>query len=303
MAAAIAGPPTAGHRVDAIGNWPDVAVKLGVRGIAELAGIYLALAVVLGETLYPLVWVLFGSFKTKDDMINNVWGPPRHLVLQNFADAWRIADMGSRILNSVMVTASALLILVAVATPCAYAAARLRFRGRGVVVVAVIAAMLVPPQVMAIPLFMVARDLGLINSRFGIAVIYAATSLPLSVFILRSFFLTLPADLEDAGRVDGASRWTILTHIMLPLIRPGVALVLIFGFIEIWNDFFLAFLLLREKAVQTIPLGLVNFFQQYDSLWNLYFAALTITTLPVIAVFVAMQRQFIAGLTAGAVKG
>jgi raffinose/stachyose/melibiose transport system permease protein len=299
MGAVLARPP-AGH---AIGAWPDFVVRLGARGIAELAGIYLALVVVLGETLYPLLWVLFGSLKTKDDMINNVWGPPQHLNLQNFADAWRIAEMGSRILNSVLITASALVILVAAATPCAYAAARLRFRGRGAVVAVVVAAMLVPPQVMAIPLFMVARDLGLINSRFGVAVIYAATSLPLSVFILRSFFLTLPADLEDAGRVDGASRWTILTHIMLPLIRPGVALILIFGFIEIWNDFFLAFLLLREKAVQTIPLGLVNFFQQYDSLWNLYFAALTITTLPVIAVFVAMQRQFIAGLTAGAVKG
>ncbi len=163
--------------------------------------------------------------------------------------------------------------------------------------------MFVPPQVMAIPLFMVARDLGLINNRLGVAVIYAASSLPLSVFILRSFFLTLPADLEDAARVDGASRFQVLLHIMLPLIRPGVALVLIFGFIEIWNDFFLAFLLLRKPELQTIPLGLVSFFQQYDSLWNLYFAALMITTLPVIIVFLLMQRQFIAGLTAGAVKG
>lgn len=289
-------------RFPTAGRWPDLALRLGTRGVAELAGIYFALAVVLIETLYPLLWVLFGSLKTKDDLINNVWGPPQRLVLENFADAWRIAGMGSRIVNSVVVTATALAILVAVATPCAYAAARLNFRGRGAVLAVIVAAMLVPPQVMAIPLFMVARDLGLINSRLGIAVIYAATSLPLSVFILRSFFLTLPADLEDAGRVDGASRWTILTHIMLPLVRPGVALILIFGFIEIWNDFFLAFLLLREKSVQTIPLGLVNFFQQYDSLWNLYFAALCMTTLPVIAVFVAMQRQFIAGLTAGAVK-
>jgi raffinose/stachyose/melibiose transport system permease protein len=301
MAAAVAR-DGAGYRLAAAG-WPDIAGRLGYRGVLEIAGVYLALLIVLAQTLYPLLWVLFGSLKTKDDMINNVWGPPQRLVLQNFVDAWRIADMGSRILNSVLVTGLALAILVAVATPCAYAAARLRFPGRGAVVAVAVAAMLVPPQVMAVPLFMVARDLGLINSRLGIAVIYAATSLPLSVFILRSFFLTLPTDLEDAGRVDGAGRLTILTRIMLPLIRPGVALVLIFGFIEIWNDFFLAFLLLREKSVQTIPLGLVTFFQQYDSLWNLYFAALTITTLPVIAVFVAMQRQFIAGLTAGAVKG
>ncbi|CAH2403961.1 carbohydrate ABC transporter permease [Mesorhizobium escarrei] len=277
--------------------------RLGARGILELAGIYAALVLLLMETIYPLLWVLFGSLKTKQEMLSNIWGPPSSLVFQNYVDAWRIAGMGSRIVSSVFVTGSALFILVAVATPCAYALARLRFPGRGLVLAVAVAAMLVPPQVMAIPLFMVARDLGLINNRLGIAFVYAATSLPLSVFILRSFFVTLPADLEDAARVDGASRLAILIHIMLPLIRPGVALILIFGFIEIWNDFFLAFLLLRDPAVQTIPLGLVSFFQQYDSLWTLYFAALTITTLPVIVVFIAMQRQFIAGLTAGAVKG
>jgi raffinose/stachyose/melibiose transport system permease protein len=281
----------------------QAAGTLGWRGVLELGGVYAALVVVLLQTIYPLLWVLFGSLKTKSELINNVWGPPSELVLQNYADAWRIAGIGSRIVNSVSITAAALAILVAVATPCAYAVARLRFRGRTAVLAVTVAAMLVPPQVMAVPLFLVARDLGLINNRLGVAVIYAATSLPLSVFILRSFFLTLPADLEDAARVDGAGRFAVLTRIMLPLVRPGVALVVIFAFIEIWNDFFLAFLLLREPRLQTIPLGLVSFFQQYDSLWNLYFAALMITTLPVILVFLLMQRQFIAGLTAGAIKG
>jgi raffinose/stachyose/melibiose transport system permease protein len=297
------GRPLSGPHRAIVHRSHELMQRLDARGVLGLAGVYAALVVVLIETLYPLVWVLFGSLKTKQNMLDNIWGPPSSLAFQNYADAWRIAQMGSRILNSVLVTGSALAILIAVATPCAYAVARLRFRGRGIVVAAAVAAMLVPPQVMAIPLFMVARNLGLINSRAGIAVIYAATSLPLSVFILRSFFLTLPADLEDAARIDGASRLTILVHVMLPLIRPGVALILIFGFIEVWNDFFLAFLLLRDPSVQTLPLGLVSFFQQYDSLWTLYFAALTITTLPVIVVFLAMQRQFIAGLTAGAVKG
>ncbi|WP_323180697.1 carbohydrate ABC transporter permease [Kaistia terrae] len=141
-----------------------------------------------------------------------------------------------------------------------------------------------------------------INSTVGISFIYAASIMPLSIFIMRSFFMSLPFDLEDAARVDGAGRVAILVRIMLPLARPGMALIIIFGFIEVWNDFFLAFLLLRQPEVQTIPLGLVNFFQQYDSMWNLYFAALMITTLPVILLFVLMQRQFIAGLTAGAVK-
>ena len=276
---------------------------LGWRGGLNLGLVYAALFVVLAETIYPLVWVLSGSLKTKQEIITNVWGLPAGLAFGNYAEAWSMAGMGMRITNSIFITATALAILVAVATPCAYALARLKFRFRLAITAAIVAAMLVPPQVMAIPLFMVARDLGLINNRLGVAVIYAATSLPLSVFILRSFFLTLPADLEDAARVDGASRLQILVHIMLPLVRPGVALVVIFGFIEIWNDFFLAFLLLRKPELQTIPLGLVSFFQQYDSLWHLYFAALMITTLPVIVVFLLMQRQFIAGLTAGAVKG
>ena len=272
------------------------------RRMVELAGIYAALAIVLVETLYPLLWVLFGSLKTKSEMINNIWGPPSALHFENYADAWRIAGIGDRLVNSVTVTATALVLVVLVSTPCAYAITRLRFRGRGVALGLIVASMLVPPQVMTIPLFLVASKLGLINNLFGVAAIYAAAVMPLSVFILRGFLMTLPVELEDAARIDGAGRLSILIYIMLPLIGPGIALVTIFAFIEVWNDFFLAFLLLRVPEVQTIPLGLVSFFQQYDSLWNLYFAALMITTLPVIIVFTLMQRQFVAGLTAGAVK-
>ncbi len=268
----------------------------------ELLLVYGLLALVLVETLYPLLWVLFGSLKTKPEILANIWGPPSALHWSNYAEAWRIAGMGSRLANSLIVTGCALGLLVLAATPCAYALTRLKFRGRAAILAVIVAAMLVPPQVMAIPLFMTARDFGLINSLPGVALIYAASALPLSVFIMRSFLLTLPADIEEAARVDGASRLQVLIHIVLPLLRPGLALVIIFGFIEIWNDFFLAFLLLREPGVETIPLGLVSFFQQYDSLWNLYFAALMMTTLPVIVVFLLLQRHFIAGLTAGAVK-
>ena len=271
--------------------------------LLETVGVYAALMLLALQTIYPLLWVLFGSLKTKEGMMNNIWGPPRALELSNYSEAWRIAGMGDRITNSVTVTVLALILLIVTATPCAYALARMRFPGRNTILAVIVGAMLVPPQVMAIPLFVVAAKLGMINSLAGISIIYAATSLPLSVFILRSFFMTLPSELEDAARVDGASRLGILTKVMLPLARPGMALVTIFAFIEIWNDFFLAFLLLRQPAVQTIPLGLVAFFQQYDSLWNLYFAALMMTTLPVIVIFVLMQRQFIAGITAGATKG
>lgn len=264
---------------------------------------YLALGLVALQTLYPLLWVVFGSLKDKPALVANVWGPPTRLLWENYVQAWDISGMGSHVVNSAVVTATALLLVVAVATPCAYVVTRIRFPGRAILLGVAIAALLIPPQVMAIPLFLVARDLHLLNNRFGVALVYAASGLPLSIFILRSFFMTLPKELEDAARVDGAGLFTVFTRIMLPLARPGIALVLLFQFVEIWNEFFLASMMLREPSVQTIPLGLVGFFQQYDSQWPLYFASLVTTILPVIVVFVFVQKQFIGGLTAGAVRG
>ena len=266
-------------------------------------GAYLLLAALAIQTLYPLLWVIFGSLKSNDEMLTNVWGPPASPQWGNYADAWRIAGMGTRIVNSVTLTAVSLTVVILAATPCAYALARLRFPGQRLLFGIIVGAMLVPAQITAIPLFLVARDLGLVNSVPGAGVVLAATGIPVSVFVLRGFFLGLPAELEDAARVDGAGRLTILWRIIQPLARPGIALVLILQFIDVWNDFFLSMLLLRRSDVQTIPLGLVNFFQQYESMWSLYFAALSMTMLPVILVFVLLQRQFIAGLTAGAVKG
>jgi len=283
----------------------DPGETLGGRLAAGLGttGAYLLLGAVALQTLYPLLWVVFGSFKSNDELITNIWGAPRTLHLENYSEAWRIAGMGTRILNSVGLTACTLVIVVLAAAPCAYALARMRFPGQKVLFTIIVASMLVPAQITAIPLFLVARDFGLLNSIPGASVVMAATGIPISVFVLRGFFMGLPAELEDAARVDGAGRLTILWKIIQPLSRPGIALVLILQFIDVWNDYFLSMLLLRTPEVQTIPLGLVNFFQQYESLWSYYFAALAMTMMPVILVFVILQRQFIAGLTAGAVKG
>lgn len=266
-------------------------------------GAYLLLLALVAQTLYPLAWVVFGSLKTNEELITNVWGLPERLAFSNYAEAWHIADMGTRVLNSVLLTVYSLTIVVLAAAPCAYALARMHFPGRNLLFGIIVTSMLVPAQITAIPLFLVARDLGIVNSLFGTAFVLAATGVPISVFVLRGFFLGLPAELEDAARVDGAGRLTILWRIIQPLARPGIALVLILQFIDVWNDYFVSMLLLRKPEVQTIPLGLVNFFQQYESMWSLYFAALAMTMLPVIAVFVLLQRQFIAGLTSGAVKG
>ena len=255
------------------------------------------------QTIYPIVWMIFGSFKSNADLATNVWGPPRSWIWKNYTDAWQIGKMGSHIGNSIIVTVASLILLLIVATLAAYAIARLEFPGRRLIFYAIIATMIVPPQVTSIPLFMVVNYLGLLSSRMGLILIYAASGIAFSIFILRGFFLSIPREIEDAALIDGANRLQIFLRIVLPLSGPGIAVVAIFEGMQFWNDFFLAFLLVRDPELHTIPLGLVNFFFRYKSEWTLYFAALTMVTLPVILLFILMQRQFIEGLSAGAVKG
>lgn len=265
--------------------------------------VYVALALVSVQTIFPLLWVASGSLKQPGEFFSNIWGLPQGFEVSNYQQAWVMADFGSRYVNSIVITTLTILIILVCAIPAAYALAKLEFVGKKLLFALIVGAMIVPSQIMAIPLFQVALNMGMLNSRVGVSIIYAATGLPLSIFLLRSFFLTVPEELAESARMDGLGTFGTLWRIMIPLVRPGVGLVVIFQFIEVWNEFFLGLLLLRDPAVQTIPLGLVKFFQQYDSLWTQYFAALVITIGPVLLVFLLMQKQFIAGLTAGAVKG
>ncbi len=265
--------------------------------------IYAVLMFFAVQTVYPILWMIFGSLKTNDDLFANIWGPPRILQWGNYAEAWQIGSLGTRIGNSVLVTVGSLVLLLLVATPAAYAIARLALPGGRAIFLAILAMMMVPAQTTVIPLFLIVRDLGLLNSRLGLVLVYTATGAAFSIFVLRSFFLSIPTELEDAALCDGANRFQAFLHIVLPLARPGLATVAIFQGMEIWNEFFLAFIFIRDPERQTIPLGLVEFFSRYQSEWTLYFAALTTISLPVIVLYVAMQRQFIHGLTAGALKG
>ena len=275
------------------------------RGGATVArvAVYAVLALFAVQTVYPILWMIFGSLKTNEDLFTNIWGPPRILQWGNYAAAWQIGSLGTRIGNSIVVTAASLALLLLVATPAAYAIARLALPGGRAIFVAILAMMMVPAQTTLIPLFLIVKELGLLNSRLGLVLVYAATGAAFSIFILRAFFLSIPPELEDAALCDGANRFQAFLHIVLPLARPGLATVAIFQGMEIWNEFFLAFIFVRDPERQTIPLGLVEFFSRYQSEWTLYFAALTTISLPVIVLYVAMQRQFIEGLTAGALKG
>lgn len=273
------------------------------RSRAGATFVYIALGVYALQNLYPLVWTFLGSMKSSSEFISNIWGLPADPTFQSYAEAWELGGFGTKYANSILITGLALVIVLLLAIPFGYALARFDFRGKGIITAVLLAALVVPSQIFAIPLFKLTLALNIINNPTGVAIVYAAMGLPISIFLLRGFFLNLPKELEDAGYVDGLGVLGVLFRIMLPLARGGIALVVIFQFIDIWNEFFLGFLLLRTDDAQTLPLGLVNFFYDYSSLWPQYFAALIITTAPVLILFVVMQRQFIAGLTSGSVKG
>jgi raffinose/stachyose/melibiose transport system permease protein len=162
---------------------------------------------------------------------------------------------------------------------------------------------MLPIRLGIIPLFILMRDLQLLNTHWALILTYAASGLPSAVFILTGFFRTLPSDLDSAARIDGAGEWLIFRRIMLPLVRPAVIIVAIYNLIPVWNDFFFPLVFIQSDRLKTLPLGMTAFFGQYYTDWATLFAGLTLAAVPVVALYVLLSQHFIRGLTAGAVKG
>lgn len=252
---------------------------------------------------YPFLWMVSMSFKSEREFYANPWGLPAKLALQNYVEAWRLGQIGVYFVNSVLVTLFTVLIISLLASMAAYAFARLKFPGRTFLFYSFLASLIVPPQVTIVPLYMVFRDLHLLNTRLGLILAYSAGGLAFSIFLLRAFFLSLPKEIEDAAFVDGCSRFGAFFRIILPISKPALATVVIFQGMGAWNEFFIALLLIRDAALRPIPLGLYIFFSQRVIEWSYVFAFLTIATIPVIVVYIILQRQFISGLMAGSLKG
>ena len=267
------------------------AIRYGVVGLAT---------VVVG---YPVVWMLLQSFKSKFELYSNVWGLPQQLFVDNYVQAWRIAHMGTYIFNSLIVSISTVAVVLVVASLAGYAFAKLRFRGREVLFYMFVFTLIVPVQVTIIPLYAVVSGLGLSNTYFALILPYAAAGLPLSIFLLRAFFQSVPREIEEAARIDGCTEFAAFTRVVLPISGAGLATVTILQFLGAWNEFVLALIFIRNPALRTIPLGLQAFFFEYSVEWGYLFAALAMATVPVIVVYVLMQRQFIKGITAGAITG
>jgi raffinose/stachyose/melibiose transport system permease protein len=254
-------------------------------------------------SVVPIVFLALNSFKSVEEFFRDPYGLPGVWRGANYGQAWEEASVATALWNSVVATGGGVLLNLALAIPASYALARIRFRLRPLVYLAFVGGMVVPLQLILLPLLLVMTRLQLTGSILSLVVAYAALTIPMSVLFLTGFFGALPASVEEAARVDGAGPLRVLVSIVLPLARPGIAAVAILTGVWVWNDFIVALILATRPGIQTLPVGIMAFFGVYSTEWTLAFASVCIAAAPLLAAYVGLTRQFIAGLSAGAVKG
>lgn len=252
--------------------------------------------------LYPIVMMVLSGFKTNAEIFGTPFALPKSFNLDNFKVIWTQTDVPRYFLNSVIVTILSVIVLLVTGTMAAYAIARYRFRGSIFVSLFFLSGLMLPLRLAIIPLFIQLKFLGLVDSLLGLICIYTAMSLPATVFILTGFLRSLPTELEDSARMDGASEFRIMVQIMVPLITPALVIAGIYNAVPIWNDFFFPLIFIQSPEWKTLAQGLTAFFGEYSINYGVLYAGLTLAALPMIIVFVVQSRRFIAGMTAGAIK-
>jgi ABC-type glycerol-3-phosphate transport system permease component len=243
------------------------------------------------------------SFTPESLLFAGVWPAPGEWVLDHYRALGDVRDFWVPLRNSFLVAGATTAVCVPVAALAAYALARLRFRGKSVVLACVLTVSLFPQISLVAPLYLVLRALRLIDTYPGLVLPYLTFAMPLAVWFLTGFFRQLPAGLEEAALVDGATRWQSFTRILLPLALPGLATTAILTFLYCWNEFLFALSFTLGPEHQTVPVAIALFRGQYQVPWGQILAAATLSTAPAAAVVLAFQRRIVQGLTAGAVKG
>jgi ABC-type glycerol-3-phosphate transport system permease component len=285
-------PPTAGRRLN---------MYLARRMVGRALG-YGILILLTVSSIFPLVWMIITSLRERYDVFG---GPliPKHISLDAYSFMLNDFHILTYFRNSLAITSTTVVAVVTLSCLAGYAFAHLDFWGKEIIFLILLGTLMVPPTVLILPLFLQLRDLGLVNTQRGLTLAYISGGIAFSVFLMRSFFKTLPTELIDAGRVDGASEFGIFLRIMLPLARPGIATVLIFQFMGTWNEFLYAATLVQNPEMRNLQPAIFSMVGRYSTNWPALTAALTLSVIPIIIVYIFMQRQFVAGLTAGAVRG
>jgi raffinose/stachyose/melibiose transport system permease protein len=260
------------------------------------------IGVALFVSLLPIVLAVMNALKTTVEISTNPLAPPSQFQWGNFVRAWRNASLGPSLLHSAQVAGLTIVLVCLTAAPCAYVLARQRGRGFRLLTFYFMASITVPVQLYLYPLYFIFAKLGLVNSIPAVAVIYTAMFSPFSIFLLRTYVLSIPEALEEAAEVDGATAWQKFFYVILPMMRPGLLTVAIIVGLNAWNEFVIAVTFLQNNDNVTAIVKFYNLTGQYSTDWGEMLAAAIIIVLPVVLAFVLLQRRFIDGMTAGAVK-
>jgi arabinogalactan oligomer / maltooligosaccharide transport system permease protein len=275
----------------------------------ESIGGHAVLVLAVCFALYPVLWVVSLALSSGDRALTpQVLPIPHQPTLKHLTDvvtSGRPGEwlFGRQLANSLVVSVATAAVGVLIAIPAAYALARFRFAGKERGVATLLATQMFPAVASAIPLYLMLNALHLLNSRTGLVVCYASTSVPFAIFQLRAAFEAIPVDLEEAAMVDGATRFGAFLRVVLPAARPAIAVTALFAFMSAYNEFILAATLLGSEEMFTLPVVLQRYIGEYDAQWDHFAAGALVVSIPVMALFYVAQRHLVAGLTAGGVKG
>ena len=272
-----------------------------VRLTTIIIVVFLSIASAL--TVGPIVYLFFMSLKTSGDIWRRPLSLPDILHWENYIYAWQAAKLSRYFINSSIVVVTSVLISTLIASLAAYAFAYHKLKARELLFTLFLMGMMMPPQIMMIPLFNLMRSLGMLNTYQALIGPYVTLGIPLATLIMRGFFESLPREILEAAKIDGASDLRIFWRIMLPLSLPGLGAAMIINTISFWNEFLFALIFMSEEDMYTIPLGLMAFRGEFSVEWAPLAAAILIAIMPLILLITVFQKQFMRGLTAGAIKG
>ncbi|MET3598310.1 raffinose/stachyose/melibiose transport system permease protein [Martelella mangrovi] len=269
-----------------------------------LIALWICLVAVAVIWVAPFVFIVFTSLKTsKDVMMTGAFSFPSSLEFANYNNAWGRGNFATTFFNSVIISVIKVPLGIFFSAMAAYAISRIEVGFNKFLLMLVLFGTMIPFQVMLAPLFTLVNRLGLVDTYAGVILPYIAFGVPYQVFILHGFFKSVPKELSEAARIDGASHFTIFRRIFLPISIPALSALFILDFVNTWNEFAMALVLLQDQGMWTLPLGLMSFQGQFSSDYGQLNAAIVMTVLPATIVYLIFQRYFVSGLTSGAVKG
>jgi arabinogalactan oligomer/maltooligosaccharide transport system permease protein len=274
-----------------------------------MAGVHAGLSVMCVVALYPVLWVLKLALSDTQSLSLSLNPLPTSITLDHFRDVVFATDpqgrwlFGRQLFASIAVSGATTIVGLSLAVTAAYAISRFRFPGKQTGLQLLLVTQMFPATLMLVPLYRILQALGLVDTLAGLVLVYATTSLPFCVWMLKGYFDTIPRELEEAALMDGASHWQVFVKVVLPLARPALAVTALFSFMNAWNEFILAATLLNDASRFTLPVALQRFVGEYKTEWGSFAAGALIVSAPVMVLFFALQKFLVGGLTAGAVKG